>query len=145
MAVTNASLASHLQLHVQPFHLENQKGSGDTGVIAPITFPCKLESVHISTFSISDSPFLSLNIARWLGPHGFTSILFNSTFIIYEFGSSGCLPGGVALGSTPIYLQPSDLLCFTVGGGAQGKYANLFGCVALRPVQDKIVYFNNLS
>lgn len=144
MGVTNKSLASHLQLKVVPFHVEATKGKGDTGALIPITFPCKLEAVHISTFHINDSPFLSLNIARWLGPAGFTSILINSTFTIPAFSTSGCLAAGVSLGDTPIYLQPSDLICYTVGGGAQGQYSSLFGCVAIRPVQDNIVYFNNL-
>lgn len=145
MAVTNKSLASHLQLHVQTFFLEAQKGKGDTGVLSPVTFPCKLEAVHISTFAVSDSPHLFLNIARWCGGAGFTSISIGSTFTIPVFGTSGCLPSGVSLGATAIYLQPSDLICYTVNGGAQGVYANLFGCVALRPTQDNIVYFNNLS
>ena len=145
MGVTNKSLASHLQLHIQPFYLESQKAHGDTGVLAPITFPCKLEAIHISTFAISDSPHLQLNIARWLWPAGFTSIAINSTFTIPAFSSSGCLQNGVSLGTEPIYLQPSDLVCFQVNGGAQGRYDNLFGCVALRPTQDNIVYFNNLA
>lgn len=145
MGVTNKSLASHLQLKVQPFYLEVQKGTGDTGVLAPITFPCKLDAIHIATFAITDSPFLSLNIARWLGPAGFTSIPINSTFTIPAFSTSGCLQNGVSLGSSPIYLQPSDLVCYAVGGGAQGRYDNLFGCVALRPTQDNIVYFNNIN
>lgn len=145
MGVTNKSLASHLQLKVMPFYVENIKGKGDTGVLAPITMPCKLEAIHISTFAFTDSPYLSIQIARWLGPNGFTSIAVNSTFAIPAFSSSGCLQEGVSLGPTPIYLQPSDIVCFTVGGGAEAKYQNLFGCVALRPVQDNIVFFNNLS
>lgn len=147
MGVTNKSLDSHLQIKLVPFNIEAQKANGATGVLAPVSFPCRLEAVHVAAFEIIDSPALQINVARFIPGAGFTTIPLTSTFILPAFNISGCLQNGAPIpqGASMFLLQPSDCVMYKCLGGANDRFSNLVGCVALRPTQDNIVYFNQLK
>ena len=147
MAVINRTQGSDTQKKTIAFNLETSMANGETGVLGYIPYPCQLNALQMTSFYQAGSPFLLLNISRFIVGSGVTVIPLGTTFSIPVFGTSGFVSGGVSLptGSSLMYLMANDLITYTAGGGSTVGLQKVAGCFVVQPVQDSISYLNALA
>ncbi len=147
MGVINRTEDQSLQRVALDVVLNGSQTNGETGVLAPVPFPCFLEAAQLAFFNPTAQVTFQLVVNRFIVGAGFTTILLGSTFTPIAFGTSGVATRGLSLppsGSSLLSLMTNDLLGYQVGGGSTAAIYGTFGSFVVRPVQDVKVFLGIL-
>lgn len=119
----------------------------DTGVMAMIPLPAKLEVANFAAINPNSAVTIQFFVTRFIAGSGFTSWSLCSAYNPPDFQSSGIIHAGVSLpgsGSTLCALMPNDILAYQIGGGASATIGGFIGSFVIRPIQDVKTFLGGL-
>ena len=144
MAVVNRSMDASEQKEVIEFSWNSQFSTGATLLIAPLPYPCTLQSMEGGCLGISGAPQIILRALRMTSGGATSIILGISNMVLANLGISGPLgySGLAATGSTLLNLQYKDIL---VAEMAVANTAATQGCleIVVKKTQDIVACNGN--
>jgi hypothetical protein len=130
MAVVNRSLDASEQKEVVEFCWNSQVSTGATLLVAPLPYPCTVQSMEGGCLGSSGAPEMKLRALRMTSGGATSIILSISNMILAALGTSGPLgySGLAAAGSTLLNLNYKDVLVLEM---AAANSAATQGCIEI--------------